>query len=36
MTNAQKYLDAVKAHYGGVSDYRAAKILEVTKSAVSR
>lgn len=36
MTNAQKYLDAVKAHYGGISDYRAAKILEVTKYAVRR
>ena len=36
MNNAQKYLEAIKARHGGVSDYRAAQILEVTKQAVSR
>lgn len=36
MSNAEKYLDALKAHWGGVSDYRVAKNLDVSTSAVSR
>lgn len=36
MKNATRYLEAVKARHGGASDYRAAKILGVTTSAVSK
>jgi len=36
MNNAQKYLTALKAHRGGVSDYRVSKILNVSAQAVSK
>ena len=36
MSHTQHYLDALKAHNGGVSDYRAAQILDVTRAAVSK
>ena len=36
MTNTKELLTLLKAHYGGVSDYRLAKILEVSPQAVSK
>ena len=36
MTNAIRYLEALKARTGGASDYRIAKILGVTQQTVSK
>ncbi len=36
MTNTTKYLDALKARHGSISDYRAAQILGVTRASVSK
>lgn len=36
MTNAIRYLDALKARMGGVSDYRLAQILGISKQRLSK